>query len=175
MAASLFRVYNGGGYHALEKNNNKIIEGRLSIRPLPDYIPGFQMSYTFSYGKSNTPENNADYRLNVFHLATESHLHKLMLQYYRGHGGNNGEYIDPDGLSYRNEGYSGFAEFMIPGTKLSVFSRYDRFISYQDDERIQETFIAGLTYRFLRNNVLFNYDQNEYMGAYTRIYELALE
>ncbi|MEA1887464.1 MAG: hypothetical protein U9N72_09665 [Bacteroidota bacterium] len=168
-------VYNGGGYHALEKNNNKIIEGRLSIRPLPDFVPGLQMSYAFSYGKSNTPWNNADYRLNIFHLATVSSMHKLMLQYYRGLGGHDGDYTDPDGFSYRNEGYSGFAEIMIPNTKFSVFSRYDKLISYQDVNRIQKTFIAGLTYRFLRNKVLLNYDQNEYMGTYTRIYELALE
>ncbi len=168
-------VYNGGGYHALEENNNKIIEGRLSIRPLPDFIPGLQMSYTFSYGKSNTPSNTAKYRLNVFHLATESHMHKLMLQYYRGLGGCNDDYIDPDGLSYRNEGFSGFAEIRIPGTKFSLFSRYDKLLSYQDSEIINETFIAGLTYRFLKNKVLLNYDQNEYLGAYTRMYELALE
>ncbi|MBN1387487.1 MAG: hypothetical protein JW965_03520 [Bacteroidales bacterium] len=170
-----FGVYNGGGYHALEKNNNKIIEGRITIRPLPDFMPGFQMSYTFSYGKSNTASNNADYRLNIFHLATESHMHKLMLQYYIGLGGHNGDNTDPDGLSYSNEGYFGFAEISIPGTKFSVFSRYDKLISYQDNEMIQETFIAGLTYRFLRNKVLLNYDQNEYLGNYTRIYELALE
>ena len=168
-------VYNGGGYHSLEKNNNKIIEGRLSLRPLPDFMPGFQVSYTFSYGKSNTPWNNADYRLNVFHLSSVSEKHKLMLQFYSGLGGYNGDYTDEDGFSYRNEGYSGFAEIMIPNTKFAVFSRYDKFISHQDSDRIQNTFIAGLTYRFLSNKVLLNYDQNEYMGVYTRIYELALE
>ncbi len=168
-------VYNGGGYHALEKNNNKVIEGRLSLRPLPDFMPGFQVSYTFSYGKSNTPWNNADYRLNVFHLSSVSEKHKLMLQFYSGLGGYNGDYTDEDGFSYRNEGYSGFAEIMIPNTKFAVFSRYDKFISHQDIDRVQNTFIAGLTYRFLSNKVLLNYDQNEYMGVYTRIYELALE
>ncbi len=170
-----FGVYNGGGYHALEKNNNKIIEGRLSIRPLPDIIPGVQLSYSFSYGKSNTPWNNADYRLNVLHLASISNKHKLMLQYYRGLGGYNGDYTDPDGFSYRNEGYSGFVEIMIPGTSFSLFSRYDKFISYQDAEMVQNTYIAGITYRFIRNKVLLNFDQNENMGIYTRIYELALE
>lgn len=170
-----FGVYNGGGYHALEKNNNKIIEGRLSLRPLPDFIPGFQLSYTFSYGKSNTPLNIADYRLNVIHLSSVSAKHKLIVQYYSGTGGYNGDYTDEDGLSYRNEGYSGFAEIMIPRTKLSVFSRYDKLVSYQDNNISQETLIAGLTYRFLKNKVLLNYDQNEYMGVFTRIYELALE
>jgi len=170
-----FGVYNGGGYHAFEYNNNKIIEGRLSLRPLPDIIPGIQLSYSFSYGKSNTSDNNADYRLNLFHLASISKNHKLMLQYYRGVGGYTGDYTDTDGISFKNDGYSGFVEIMIPGTSFSLFSRYDKFISHQDIRMVQNTYIAGITYRFLRNKVLLNFDQNENMGVYTRIYELALE
>ena len=170
-----FGIYNGGGYHALEKNNNKIIEGRLSVRPLPDKIPGFQLSYSFSYGNSNTALNNAKYRLNIFHLSSLSKNHKLMIQYYQGTGGHGDDYTDSDGFSYQNKGYSGFAEIMIPGTSFSLFSRYDKFISCQDTKQIQNTFIAGITYRFLRNKVLLNFDQNENRGIYTRIYELALE
>jgi polyhydroxyalkanoate synthesis regulator phasin len=37
-------VVNGGGYTASEKNENKALEGRLTIRPLPDIIPGLQFS-----------------------------------------------------------------------------------------------------------------------------------
>jgi len=37
-------VMNGGGYTAAEKNQNKVLEGRLTIRPLPDIIPGLQFS-----------------------------------------------------------------------------------------------------------------------------------
>lgn len=170
-----FGIYNGGGYHALENNNNKVIEGRISLRPLPDHLPGMQFSYTFSYGKSNTPSNIADYRLNIFHIASVSDKHKLMLQYYRGLGGHADDYTDQDGLSYRNTGYSLFAELMIPETKFALFSRYDRLLSYQDTELEQTTVIAGLTYRFLNNKLVLNYDQNNIMGTYTRIYELALE
>ena len=35
-----FGVYNGGGYYAAEKNDNKVLEGRLTLRPLPDDLPG---------------------------------------------------------------------------------------------------------------------------------------
>lgn len=168
-------VYNGGGYHAIEENNNKIIEGRLSLRPLPDHVPGIQFTYTFSSGKSNTVSNMADYRLNIFHLSSVSDKHKLMLQYYSGLGGHADDYTDPDGLSYHNNGYSFFAELMIPETKFSLFSRYDRLVSYQETDMKQNTFIAGLTYRFLDNKLVLNYDQNNIMGSYIRIYELALE
>jgi len=47
-------VYNGRGYHALGKNNNKTLQWRITMRPLPDHVPGMQLSYTGAYGKGNT-------------------------------------------------------------------------------------------------------------------------
>ena len=32
-------VYNGGGYHASEQNGNKVVEARLTARPLPNTLP----------------------------------------------------------------------------------------------------------------------------------------
>jgi hypothetical protein len=168
-------LYNGGGYHAFERNNNKIVEGRLSLRPLPESLPGLQLSYSLSYGKANTELNESDYRLNLFYLSTQSEYHKLLATYYRGEGSYGDDYIDDSGISYKNDGYSLFAEIFIPGSAISVFSRYDTFTSHQDVDEIQETIIAGLTYRFLKNKVLFNFDQNKANGAITNIYELALE
>ncbi len=47
-------VYNGSGYHAVENNSNKPVEYRVSVRPLPDYLPGFQATYFGLYGKGNS-------------------------------------------------------------------------------------------------------------------------
>ncbi|MCD4770198.1 MAG: hypothetical protein K8R35_08530 [Bacteroidales bacterium] len=168
-------VYNGGGYHAIEKNNNKIVEGRLTLRPFPDQFPGAQLSYTLSYGKSNTPWNNADYRVNLLYLSTESQYHKLMLTGYKGVGSNNGAYTDDLGFSYKNDGYSAFGEFLIPDTKFALFSRYDHFVSHQTTDFTIDTYIAGITYRFLKNKVLLHYDQSSYNGQILRLYEVALE
>lgn len=44
-------VYNGGGYSAIEKNNNKLIEARLSLRPLLEAFPGIQTTFFGAYGK----------------------------------------------------------------------------------------------------------------------------
>jgi len=46
-------IYNGGGYHAKEKNQNKVLEGRLTLRPLPAALPGLQLSYFGLVGKGN--------------------------------------------------------------------------------------------------------------------------
>ncbi|HUS86995.1 MAG TPA: hypothetical protein VMW76_07135 [Bacteroidales bacterium] len=168
-------VYNGGGYHALEKNNNKVIDGRFTLRPFPDAIPGVQISYAFAFGKSNVPGINADYRLNLFHLSTESRIHKLMIQYYRGTGGHDGDYLDLLGYSYKNDGFSAFGEFLIPDTKFSILGRFDRFNSHQDEKYIEDTYIGGIAYRFLENKVLLNYDQKKIGDQSVRLYEIALE
>lgn len=47
-------VFNGGGYHAIEKNNNKTLQWRLTMRPFPESVPGFQISYVGAHGKGNT-------------------------------------------------------------------------------------------------------------------------
>lgn len=168
-------VYNGGGYHALEKNNNKIVEGRLTLRPLPESLPGMQISYSLSYGKANTEGNDSEYRMNLFYLSTQSEYHKLLATYYKGKGSYGDDYIDDSGISYKNDGFSLFGEIFIPLTPLSVFSRYDSFTTHQLADESQETFIAGAAYRFMKNKVLLNYDQNRRGEIITRIYELALE
>ena len=168
-------VYNGGGYHALEKNNNKVIEGRLTLRPMPEIMPGVQLSYSFSYGKTNTIWNNGDYRLNLLYLSSQSRYHKLLGTYYTGKGSYDDDYMDEEGFSYKNDGYSVFGEIFIPETRFSIFSRYDKFTSHEESDVIQNTFIAGITYRFLKNKVLLNYDQNKKNEQLVRIYELALE
>jgi hypothetical protein len=52
-------VYNGTGYHAAEVNYNKPIEYRFTLRPLPDYLPGFQATYFGLYGKGNSVNHTA--------------------------------------------------------------------------------------------------------------------
>ncbi|NJO88344.1 MAG: hypothetical protein HC831_04775 [Chloroflexia bacterium] len=47
-----FGFFNGGGYHDFEENSNKTFQSRLTLRPLPNKIPGLQLSHSFAYGKS---------------------------------------------------------------------------------------------------------------------------
>ncbi|MFW6225201.1 MAG: hypothetical protein ACOC4B_02950 [Bacteroidota bacterium] len=56
-------IYNGGGYNAIEYNNNKTFEARLTLRPLFKIAPGIKISYNTAYGKGNRPEN-PDFHLN---------------------------------------------------------------------------------------------------------------
>ena len=47
-------VYNGCGYSSFENNQNKIPEYRVTVRPLPDQLPGFQATYFGLYGQGNS-------------------------------------------------------------------------------------------------------------------------
>ena len=167
-------IYNGGGYHAVEKNNNKTLEGRLSVRPVPDFHPGLQLTYAFAYGKSNL-ENARDYRLNLFYLSSESKYHVAAVQYYFGKGDYSGFYINDASNAINNSGYSLFGEFKIPKTKFALFSRYDYFIVEDHAQFDQNTFIGGVSYRFLKNKVLFHYNRIDCLAGITKIYELSLE
>lgn len=169
-------VFNGGGYHAIERNNNKTVEARLSLRLLPNIMPGFQLSYSGAYGKANVDSNfDSEFSLNVFLLSSQSKYHSLIAQYYFGKGDFKGEYIDKYGNSYKNNGYSFFGEFKIPKTNFALFGRYDNFISHQTEKLILKNVIGGLSYRFLNNKLLFDVNSDIFESEIISVYEIALE
>jgi len=45
--------YNGGGYSAVENNTNKTFQARVTYRPMPDILPGLQLSAFGITGKGN--------------------------------------------------------------------------------------------------------------------------
>jgi len=169
-------VYNGGGYHAIENNSNKTVEGRLSLRPLPEKIPGMQFSYSFAAGKANIADTIPDFLMNLFMFSSESRFHVFNLQYYIGTGDMKGKYINQFNNPYNNDGYSAFVEIKIPKTKFTVFGRYDLFNSYQTDETYStNTTILGIAYKFLRNKILFDYQKQQLLDNTIETYEVALE
>jgi hypothetical protein len=159
-------VYNGAGYHALEKNNNKTVEGRFTLRPFPEKLPGLQLSYNMAIGKGND-SLSTDFRLNSFFLSYESHNLVLTAQYYSGRGNMSGS--SPE----KHDGYSFFGEFRIPRTKFMLFSRYDYL-----NPRITNAYriaVGGFGYRFFKQNkILFDIDWSD-MSSVKRIYEIALD
>ena len=168
-------LHNGGGYHAIEQNNNKTLEGRLSIRPLQAFYPGMQLTYAFTYGKANTKSNLSDYIMNLFYISSETKLGTFTGQYYTGQGDYGGKYIDENSNSFTNIGYSAFGEFKIPKTNFSIFGRFDDFELHKDDLEERNTYIGGVSYSFLKSKVLFNVDYQKNPDETIKIYEIALE
>jgi opacity protein-like surface antigen len=124
-------VYNGGGYHAKEKNENKTVEGRLTVRPAPDVIPGLQFSYFGIFGKGNVAETDdvtaPDWRLNLGMLSYEHEYVTLAAQYLVSTGNQSGKSADQEGDALDQNGFSVFGEFKLHEYKSSIIGRFDRY------------------------------------------------
>lgn len=150
-----FGIYNGGGYNTTEKNTNKVIMGRVSIRPIPSIIPGLQFHYSFANGKGNVANNTRwtkddifkgkliypDYRFNLFAISLQKARFTIAGQYLNGRGSNSGSnYYTPSDFiigkvssskifePYYEEGYSLFFDVKLgPQKKWLIMNRYDYF------------------------------------------------
>ncbi|RMF81252.1 MAG: hypothetical protein D6739_09430 [Nitrospirae bacterium] len=158
-------LYNGGGYHAKEKNDNKVLEGRVTIRPLPEALPGLQLSYLGITGKGNT-DPGPDYTVNDVMLSYEHPAGILTAQYFQTTGNASGSLVDGNGDALDTEGWSLFGRLVAPGThrKLAAFARYDHFDADKDgvvaDRADYDLYLAGLSFDLHHGNmVLLDYER----------------
>ncbi|NOZ79763.1 MAG: hypothetical protein GXP48_11410 [Acidobacteria bacterium] len=147
-------IYNGAGYHAKERNTNKVVEARLSLRPLSTVAPGLQLSLFGVTGKGNTAAE-PDWNLFSTMLSWESPRLVLTGQYVTGTGNQNGSAIDAAGRSLDRDGYSAFTEIRLGAKRdISLIGRYDHFDpdthSLTNDQ--QDRWIAGIAWQFLKGN-----------------------
>ncbi len=144
-------VYNGGGYHAAEKNENRTVQGRLTVRPLPAELPGLQFSGLAIVGKGNQPDNGdtaPDWRTYTLFASYQHELATLTAQYLDGRGNQKGTFVEPGDPAEATEytGYSLFGE-----GRLGPW----RFIAGYDDFN-RKPGSADLS--FTRQHVGFGYD-----------------
>ncbi|SRR6056297_261592 len=144
-------IYNGGGYHAVEKNQSKTLESRLTIRPFPKNIPGIKMSYNTIYGKGNT-KLSPDYIVHNGFISYESKHFVVTGQYYQGQGNMSGSLADTVGNALKNKGFSVFGEYKIPSTNFTLFGRYDEFSTNDNQWMTNQTYIFGIGYYFYKNS-----------------------
>lgn len=140
-----FGLYNGGGYHALEKNANKTFQWRVSVRPLPDVLPGLQASFTGSLGKGNLAES-PDWTLFSGFLSYEQQYFVLTGQYYQAIGNYSGVMADEFGVEMASQGYSLFSEVKLFKQKSSIFARWDYSKINQNNPTQTSKYIVGLAY-----------------------------
>jgi hypothetical protein len=141
-------LYNGGGYSALEFNNNKLVETALSLRLLPDHLPGFQTSFVGAVGKGNIPESPDFYMLGSA-LTYESRRAKLMLEGFRGTGDSAGSYTNPLTFeAYNLQGWSAFSELQPFEFPINITLRYDELYNRDLDRLSVQQWVAGLAYVF---------------------------
>lgn len=154
-----FGIYNGGGYEAIEKNKNKLFEGRLSIRPLPEMVAGFQMSLLGNYGKGNSSQS-PKFISHAVMGSFENEGMVLTAMYYAGLGDIDGNAINADGDAIDQSGFSVFMEKQIIFNDLHLFARYDEFDSELTSANWTfRRYIGGMSYYFYKGSkILLDFD-----------------
>ncbi|MCU0643549.1 MAG: hypothetical protein MUC94_04755 [bacterium] len=172
-------IYNGGGYHAIEKNTNKTFEWRLSFRPLIYVIPGLQVTYLGASGAGNSLDT-PDWNLHSGFLSWEHHRFVLTGMYFMGTGNSSGTAINAAGNSLSQNGYSLFGELKFLNSKISWISRYDYFqVEVKPKNTIHKRYITGIAYNFIKGcKMLLDYDAltaNNSSKNLESIFEFAIE
>lgn len=148
-------IYNGSSFKANEKNSNKVVASRVSIRPLPSLLTGFQFHLFGIYGKGNIADGTRYDKEGIFkgrkiypdwkNLSTAlSYQHEkfnMFLQYFEGVGSYSGtNYYKPENYlpnlvslndifkGYYQKGYSFFSDIRIGDKKRwSAMVRFDYY------------------------------------------------
>jgi hypothetical protein len=162
-------VYNGGGYHAEEMNENKALEGRLTFRPLADALPGLQLSYLGIIAKGNqepvaeavkADDGIPDYNVHLGMLSFEHPVLTLTAQFFTTDGNAKGAWVDGEGGALKTQGWSGFANVKLDGAggRWNLFGRYDHFDADSDDviaaESAYDMVLGGFAYDLYKGNML---------------------
>lgn len=174
-------VYNGGGYSSLEQNNNKLLEGRLSLRPLPNRLPGFQTSLLGVLGRGNIPES-PDFKLAGLALSHESPRLNIFVQGFRSTGDGDGNFLLPASFEAAQlTGWSAFGELRpLRNIPISITLRADGVHDRDLGRRIISERIAGLGYVFTNGSKIVldvstrEVDRFDAQADFTR-YELLAE
>ncbi len=151
--------YNGGGYHAIELNRDKVAEARLTLRPLPDVIPGLQVSGLLIHGRGNKPGDTDEIPLWQTTAGFLSYQHPyatLTWQYVTGWGNQKGGWTQAadSTASLRYEGYSLFVEGKVT-EHWRVIGGYDVFdLDPATDNGRFTRYGGGVGYDFGNQNIL---------------------
>jgi len=182
-------VYNGGGYHAVEMNTNKIIEGRLSIRPLPVLLTGLQFHYYGIHGKGNT-EMAPKFDMKSGIVSYENRYFVMTGTYFESTGNYKGTAIEniPGTIvageekvnSYKQDGYSAFAEIKFYDKKIGLVGQYDRFNRKRLSGVVSsERIMGGFAYYYVKKcKILIDYERYKDDSSLTNsdgIFEVATE
>jgi hypothetical protein len=152
-------VYNGGGYHAKEKNVGKSLQGRVTLRPFPGVIPGFQLSGLAVLGEGNQegePEETPDLRTYNLMASYQFPQGTVTAQYVNGEGNQKGSWyeVDDHSMAHDHDGFSVFGEYKA-GPNWRLIGGFDDFnrTPTAGDESYQR-WHGGIGYDFGGRNIL---------------------
>jgi hypothetical protein len=158
-------IYNGGGYAASEQNTDKVVEARLSVRPLPDVVPGLQVSVFGVHGKGNSAAG-PQWTTRMASLTYESRRLNAVASYLRGRGNAKGDAVDGSGRALERDGWSGFVEGKL-SPRWSVIARREEFRpdTHRSGVGTARTIAGVACHLGGGNDVLLDRDEVSYRGT----------
>jgi hypothetical protein len=153
-------IYSGSGFKTPDRNDSYVVQGRLSVRPLPDALPGLQVSALGVTGEGNTAAE-PDWTVAAALVSFESRRAVATLQWTDNHGVQSGTWVDSNGDALPGAGWSAFLELRQgPGPGWAAFARHDWYDrdSARPGGRSTRT-IAGLARHFRGGSaILLDYE-----------------
>lgn len=155
-------LYNGTGYHGDERNVDKVAEARVTWRPLPERVPGLQVSGLVIDGKGNLPADGGgppDWELLNAFVSCQFARGTVTAQYVDGVGNQEGSWIeagDPS-AAMPYSGYSAFLEWRVgDGQRWRLNGSYDRLerIAADGTDSSFDYAYLALGYDLGRENIL---------------------
>ena len=138
-------IYNGGGYASRENNKNKVVEGRLTLRPMGENFPNLLITTAGLYGKTSVsllPVEASDFWYASTMLSYDSKAFVLSTQLIKGAGGyNEANYI----LSVPMPpiGYRGASVFYDLNLKnIHQFARFD-YTEFENNSVSKILYLGG--------------------------------
>jgi len=152
-------AYNGGGYSATERNEDKVVQARITVRPLPDVLPGFQLSGLGILGEGNQegePDETPDYRVFNLYASYQFPMGVVTAQYLNGEGNQKGSWYAEEDTSLADEydGFSLFGELKLDENWRLVGGFDDFNRTPEDGDRSFTRFHGGIGYDFGGSNIL---------------------
>jgi hypothetical protein len=120
-------VYSGSGFKATDQYDEPVAQGRLTVRPLPDSLPGLQLSGLVVRGEGNTA-TGPDWQVDAVMASWQQRRLVATLQAVDNRGVGSGAWVDAEGEVLPGRGWSAFVELRQgPGRGWATFVRHDRF------------------------------------------------
>lgn len=123
---------NGGSYDQAEKNENKLVSGRVSVRPVAAVAPGLQLTAAGAFGKDNTVDGpdkaGVDFNFLMGMVSWQSPMFTAYGQYVTSENNQAGKYglnKNAARTGLRGRSWSAFASVRLPdaGSRWALFGR----------------------------------------------------
>jgi hypothetical protein len=161
---------NGSGYDKAEKNENKLVSGRVSVRPAAAVAPGLQLTAAGALGRDNTLDGpdaaGVDFNFLMGMVSWQSPMFTAYGQYVTSENNQAGSYGFGSGAAragLRGRSWSAFASVKLPdsGSRWAIFGRtsfadpdVDDDVTASDQETGVTVLTGGVSCEIAKGNML---------------------